>query len=262
MSDLEIGKRKVDSIVILDLDGKIDLPAATFLKNTIRGMIEEGLCNFALNFSKVRSIEKEMVGTIVSINKIISRGEGKLVIFNIPWDVKEYVEHFSFKEEIRIFENESLALEELGYEQDETRIGSPVYLALGSSSSFKEIFWKVTALGGIPVERFELIEPAKRGMAGRILEVILLDALMPRNSALQAVKELRLDKWCKGAVILVVGPDSSRVMFNFMKEYGADDFIPIPFVREELVSSIDAKQFFDLLRRKFELKAEGYYDKK
>ena len=42
----------------------------------------------------------------------------------------------------------------------------------------------------------------------------------------------------------------------------ADDFVPVPFDREELVSSIDKAQFFELLKRKFELWQEGYYERK
>jgi len=207
----------------------------------------------------VNYIGKDTVGTLVSIKKQVAEMQGKIVIFSAKWDVKEYIEKFSFETEVPLVENESEALEALGVRPQERRLGQPVYLALGSSAPFKELFWKVKALGGVPVERFELIEPAKRGMAARKVEIILIDALMPRNSALQAVKELRMDKWCKDAVILVIGPDSSRSMYTAMREYGADDFVPIPFAREELVSSIDGQQFFELLKKKFALWAEGYY---
>jgi DNA-binding response OmpR family regulator len=76
------------------------------------------------------------------------------------------------------------------------------------------------------------------------------------------VKMLRMDAQFRKAVILVIGPDSSRAMYNAMHEYGADDFVPVPFAREELVSSIELPQFFELLKRKFQLWSEGYYDKK
>ena len=87
--------------------------------------------------------------------------------------------------------------------------------------------------------------------------VVLLDALLPQNGALQAIRELRLDECCKDSAVLVVGPDSARSMYNAMRDYGADDFVPIPFDREELVSSIDKRQFFELLKRKFDLWQES-----
>lgn len=256
---MDIGQRKTDSIVILDLTGRLDIPGAALFKRTVRELLDAGSRLFVVNLSNVDYIGKDTVGTLVSIKKQITEMQGKIVIFAAKWDVKEYIEKFSFETDVPLVETESDALEALGIKPQERRLGQPVYLALGSSAPFKELFWKAKALGGVQLERFELIEPAKRGMAARKVEVILLDALMPRNSALQAVKELRMDKWCKDAVILVIGPDSSRAMYSSMREYGADDFVPIPFAREELVSSIDGKQFFELLKKKFELWSEGYY---
>ena len=259
---MEIGQRKTDGIVILDLSGRLDIPGAALFKRTVRELLDSGSRLFAINLTGVDYIGKETVGALVSIKKQVADMQGKIVIFSAKWDVKEYIEKFSFETDIPLVENEGDALAALGLGPRERRLGDPVYLALGSSAPFKELFWKAKVLGGVPLERFELIEPARRGMAARKVEVILLDALMPRNSALQAVKELRMDKWTKDAVIFVIGPDSSRTLFNAMRDYGADDFVPIPFAREELVSSIDGKQFFELLKKKFALWAEGYYEKR
>jgi len=259
---MNIGQRKIDSVVILDLEGRLDVPGTALLKKTVRELLDDGSRLFALNFAGVDSVAKESVGGLVSIKKQVDENEGRLAIFAPKWDVKEYIETFSFKTDVHLADDEPGALQALGIKPQEQRLGDIVYLALGSSAPFKELFWKVKSLGGVSVERFELIEPAKRGMACRKVSLILLDALMPGNRSLEAVKEFRIDKWCKDAVILVIGPDSSRQMYNSMREYGADDFVPIPFAREELVSSIDAKQFFELLKKKFELWAEGYYNKK
>jgi len=259
---LNIGKRKTKSILILDLEGRLDIPGAALLKKMIREQMEEGSRLFALNFAKVDYIGKDTVGTIVSVKKEITRSEGKFVIFAPHWDVKEYVERFSFQADIPIFDDEPQALVALGEVPDVKIPGQASYLALGSSSAFKEIFWTIKRLGGIPVERFEEVQQAKQGMAQLKVGVVLLDALLPRNSAVDALRELRMEEWCRDAVILVIGPDSSRSMYNAMRDYGADDFVPIPFEREELVSSIDKGQFFELLKRKFDLFAEGYYEKK
>lgn len=259
---MHISRRKIESILILDLEGKLDIPGSALLKKIIREQLEEGSRLFALNFAKVEYIRKETVGTIVSLNKEVTRSEGKFVIFAPHWDVKEYVERFSFDADIPIFDDETRALEALGQKIEERVPGESIYLALGSSSAFKEIFWTVKKLGGVPVERYEEIEQALQGVSQCKVEVVLLDALLPQNGALQAIKELRLDECCRDAVVLVIGPDSARSMYNAMRDYGADDFVPVPFDREELVSSIDKRQFFELLKRKFDLWQEGYYERK
>jgi anti-sigma B factor antagonist len=259
---MQIDRRKIGEIIILDMEGRLDIPGAALLKQMVREQLEEGSRLFALNFAKVDYIGKETVGAIVSIKSEITGSEGRMVIFAPKWDVKDYIEHFSYKSDIAVLENESGALEMLGAKQAGAEPQGPIYMALGSSSAFKELFWTVKRLGGVPIERYEATEQAISGTGGRSVEVILLDALMPQNEALQAVREIRLKNWGKGAVILVIGPDSSRSLYNAMHDYGADDFVPIPFDREELVSSIDKGQFFQLLKRKFDLWAEGYYDRK
>ena len=164
---MEIGQRKTDGIVILDLNGRLDVPGAAVLKSTVRDLVEEGSLLVALNFSDVDYIGMDSVGALVSIKKLITRMGGKLAIFAPKWDVREYIEKFSFEADVPLVNDESQALTALGLKSQERRLGDPVYLALGSSAPFKELFWKVKKLGGVPVERFELIEPAKRGMAAR-----------------------------------------------------------------------------------------------
>ncbi len=229
----------------------------------MREQLEEGSRLFAFNLAGVDYIAKETVGTLVSIKKEITLHEGKLAIFAPRWDIKEYIDKFSFETDVPVFDEEYDALMSLDKKVAIAEASSgPAYVALGSSSAFKELFWTVKRLGGVMVERYEATDQAIDELSKRDVQVVLLDALMPRNAALDAVKQMRIAPNFRNSVILVIGPDSSRSMYNAMRDYGADDFVPVPFDREELVSSIDKPQFFELLKRKFSLWQEGYYERK
>ena len=73
-------------------------------------------------------------------------------------------------------------------------------------------------------------------------QLIISDIEMPGQSGLDLLRELRADRSLRRVPVIVVSGFGSRAHVRTGMGLGADDYIPKPFTREELVKALDQEQ--------------------
>ena len=63
---MEISQREADKVVILDIQGEIDLYNAPEIKDTIQKLIEAQKYNIIINLEKVSYIDSSGIGALIS----------------------------------------------------------------------------------------------------------------------------------------------------------------------------------------------------
>ena len=112
MFNLDIRKRKVSDITILDLDGKILLGrTGVFFGKTLLRMSNEGQNQILLNFAKIVEIDGSGLGEIIkSFNKISKIG-GTIKIVNLTKKILQLMTITKLLTVFDVFENEFEAIE-------------------------------------------------------------------------------------------------------------------------------------------------------
>jgi len=84
MSDINIKRRNLNGVEILDLEGKIALGETNReLHNAIRETLEEGRKNILLNLEKVTMIDSSGLGEMVAAFATAERNGGALKLCNL-----------------------------------------------------------------------------------------------------------------------------------------------------------------------------------
>jgi anti-sigma B factor antagonist len=90
MSQLNISKRQLDDVTILDLSGDLTFGEGNLLLRTaIRGPLSEGKKKIFLNLANVGFLDSSGIGELVSGFTAINREGGQLKLFNLPQRVYE-----------------------------------------------------------------------------------------------------------------------------------------------------------------------------
>lgn len=85
MSNFEISERRKNSIIILDLKGRIIYgTGSSLLHQTIRHLVEKNIKKILLNFSEVSSIDSSGFGELVGGYVAARRINGSIKLYNIP----------------------------------------------------------------------------------------------------------------------------------------------------------------------------------
>lgn len=111
MSDLNITKRQVQGVVIVDLAGKIALGDTNRqLHETMRELVAEGKKNVVLNLAKVTMIDSSGLGELVAGYATLEKNDGTLKLANIPARVTELMTITKLYTVFEIFESEEDAI--------------------------------------------------------------------------------------------------------------------------------------------------------
>ncbi len=86
---MKIDTRTLDSNIVLDLHGEIDLYNSNVLKETIMENIHENRLNVTLNFEDVKYIDSTGIGNLISCYLNIKNKNGRLKIINLNGSVQE-----------------------------------------------------------------------------------------------------------------------------------------------------------------------------
>jgi anti-sigma B factor antagonist len=73
-------------MVVVSLEGEIDLAAAPTLKSTLLELLRDGYCQFILDLSLVRHLDSTGIGVLVGLRRRLA-GDGLLVIAAVPRNV-------------------------------------------------------------------------------------------------------------------------------------------------------------------------------
>ncbi|MCB1147226.1 MAG: STAS domain-containing protein [Leptospiraceae bacterium] len=107
---MEISQRDRDSIIILDIQGEIDLYNAPEIKDTIQRLIEQQKYNIIINLEKVSYIDSSGIGALISSLSNLKKYQGGLKIINVYASVKKVFELTKLTSFFEIYESEDEAV--------------------------------------------------------------------------------------------------------------------------------------------------------
>lgn len=111
MFNLEIKKRKINGVVILDLDGKILLGrTGVFFGDTLKNLSNDGQNQILLNFAEIVEIDGSGLGEIIKSFNTLANFGGKIKIVNLRQKILELMTITKLLSVFEIFESETAAL--------------------------------------------------------------------------------------------------------------------------------------------------------
>ena len=108
---MEIKKRTVNDIVILDMIGKITLGKKTAtVRNKMRNLLKEGSKKILLNLGEVNYVDSSGIGELVSAFTTTSNQGGKLKLLNLTKKLQELLSITKLLTVFEVYENEEEAI--------------------------------------------------------------------------------------------------------------------------------------------------------
>lgn len=84
MAELEVNERQAGDVTILDLNGSVRMgEGAVSLRNSIRGLIEQGKKKILLNLGSVKNVDSSGIGELIANYTTLSRDGGQLKLLNL-----------------------------------------------------------------------------------------------------------------------------------------------------------------------------------
>lgn len=79
-----IQEKRIDQIIVINVEGDIALTGTTELRAYIKPLIEDNtIADLLLNFEKVSTIDSSGIGMIVQIFKLLTEKQKRLIITNL-----------------------------------------------------------------------------------------------------------------------------------------------------------------------------------
>jgi anti-sigma B factor antagonist len=107
---MEITQRENGGIVIMDIQGEIDLYNAPEIKDNIQKLIEAQKYNIIINLEKVSYIDSSGIGALISSLSNLKKYQGGLKIINVYASVKKVFELTKLTSFFEIYDSEEEAL--------------------------------------------------------------------------------------------------------------------------------------------------------
>jgi two-component system, sensor histidine kinase and response regulator len=114
-------------------------------------------------------------------------------------------------------------------------------MVVEDNPGLRQMIVDILSSSGFPVVAFEDAGSALAAARRREPQLIISDIEMPGQSGFELIRELRSDKSLKKVPVIVVSGFGTRAHVRAGMGLGADDYIPKPFTREELVQSVQAR---------------------
>jgi anti-sigma B factor antagonist len=112
MSNLNITERRSDSVVILDLQGKIKLGAGNQeLHQSLRSLVEKGEKKVLLNLAEVSGIDSSGLGELIAGYATLQKNGGDLKLLNLTERVSELMMITKLLTVFEVFDDEAQAIE-------------------------------------------------------------------------------------------------------------------------------------------------------
>ncbi|MCB1142538.1 MAG: STAS domain-containing protein [Leptospiraceae bacterium] len=108
---MEINKREVNSIPVVDIIGEVDLYNTKEIKDLIDHLIKEGKYNIVLNLKDVPFMDSSGIGTLVTGMYRLKKYHGNLKVVNIVGSVAKVFKMTGMDAHLEIFETEEEAVE-------------------------------------------------------------------------------------------------------------------------------------------------------
>ena len=126
MKNFDIAERKENSIVILDLTGRIIFgEGSTELHRILRQLVERGERRILLNFSEVSYIDSSGFGELVGGFVAAKRIGGEIKLFNLSPNVFDLFELTKLNMVFDVYQTESEGIEGFSQQPDKSVSVSP-----------------------------------------------------------------------------------------------------------------------------------------
>jgi anti-sigma B factor antagonist len=111
MAELELSERQAGDVTILDMSGSVRMgEGAVSLRNSIRGLNDEGKTKILLNLAGVKNIDSSGIGELIANYTTISRGGGQLKLLNLTDKIQNLLVITKLLTVFDSFDNEAEAL--------------------------------------------------------------------------------------------------------------------------------------------------------
>ncbi|MEP6819866.1 MAG: STAS domain-containing protein [bacterium] len=90
MAELDVKQRQAGDVTILDLNGSVRMgDGAVSLRNSIRGLIDQGNKKILLNLSGVKHIDSSGIGELIANYTTLSRDGGQLKLLKLTDKIRD-----------------------------------------------------------------------------------------------------------------------------------------------------------------------------
>ena len=90
MAELELNERQAGDVTILDMTGSVRMgEGAVSLRNSIRGLNDEGKKKILLNLAGVKNIDSSGIGELIANYTTISREGGQLKLLSLTDKIRD-----------------------------------------------------------------------------------------------------------------------------------------------------------------------------
>lgn len=111
MAELELSERQAGDVTILDMSGSVRMgEGAVSLRNSIRGLNDEGKKKILLNLAGVKNIDSSGIGELIANYTTISRDGGQLKLLNLTDKIQNLLVITKLLTVFDSFDNEAEAL--------------------------------------------------------------------------------------------------------------------------------------------------------
>jgi anti-sigma B factor antagonist len=109
---MQIKKKKIDKIIILELSGEIDINTSPEVRKSFNQLIKEEEKKILLNFTRITYIDSSGLATLVEMLQRMKRYQGLLRLSNLSEKVKNLFEITKLDKLFNIFSTQEEALKD------------------------------------------------------------------------------------------------------------------------------------------------------
>jgi anti-sigma B factor antagonist len=111
MAELEVNERQAGDVTILDMNGSVRMgEGAISLRNSIRGLVDQGKKKILLNLHGVKNIDSSGIGELIANYTTVSRDGGQLKLLNLTEKIQNLLVITKLLTVFDSYDNESEAL--------------------------------------------------------------------------------------------------------------------------------------------------------
>ncbi len=111
MAELELKERQAGDVTILDMSGSVRMgEGAVSLRNSIRGLNDEGKNKILLNLAGVKNIDSSGIGELIANYTTISREGGQLKLLSLTDKIRDLLVITKLLTVFDSYDNEAEAL--------------------------------------------------------------------------------------------------------------------------------------------------------
>ncbi len=94
-----------ESILVLELTGRLDSGSSEFLLDAVSGLIEEGATRFVLDCNDLQYISSVGLATLVRANSRLKKQSGQVTLANVPGAIAEVLRIVHFDRMFHMFDS-------------------------------------------------------------------------------------------------------------------------------------------------------------